>query len=257
MGISRENLHQSLNQFLNSAEFQDYGPNGLQIEGKEIIQKIAFAVSATRDSINEAIKKHADALIVHHGLFWSFHGVRTITGSFSKRISPLITHQMNLLAYHLPLDAHIEIGNAACVAKLMGLNEIEPFGNYKGSPTGVKGIFPGKKSARDISQQLKELLNHNIIFSSPKNENKNTITSMGIITGGANSSWLEASKQGLDSFLTGEMSEHDWNESQEEGIFMFAGGHHATERFGIQALMEWTQQQFEVECFFIDSKNPA
>ncbi|MFT6603219.1 MAG: putative NIF3 family GTP cyclohydrolase 1 type 2, partial [Bacteriovoracaceae bacterium] len=135
MSIKAKALNKYLKKLLTPEEFSDYGPNGLQIEGSEEIKKIAFAVSATRHSVEKAVSEKADALIVHHGLFWKFHGTRTLTGPFAKRVLPLVKNEINLFAYHLPLDANIEVGNAATVARKIGLQDLEPFGDYKGSPT--------------------------------------------------------------------------------------------------------------------------
>jgi dinuclear metal center YbgI/SA1388 family protein len=254
VSLSRKELDNFLKELLNPQEFQDYCPNGLQIEGKEIINKIAFAVSAQRHSVETAVLNKADCLIVHHGLFWKFHGTRTVTGPFAKRVKPLIQNDINLFGYHLPLDAHIEYGNAAAIAKKIGLTDLSPFGDYKGSPTGVQGKFKSPLSPDELTNKLEQVLNHNILHSNPNGEQ---ISSMGIITGGANSEWRLCLRAGLDSYLTGEMSEHDWHESREDEIHMFAGGHNATEQFGVQEIMKLIEQKFDVECFFIPSENPA
>lgn len=254
MSLSRKELDNFLKELLNPQEFQDYGPNGLQIEGRETISKIAFAVSAQRHSVQTAVEQGADCLIVHHGLFWKFHGTRTITGPFAKRVKPLIENEINLFGYHLPLDAHIEYGNAAAIAKKIDLKNLEAFGDYKGSPTGVKGTFDTPISAKDLESKLEKILDHKVIHSNPEGD---MISSMGIITGGANSEWRLCLGENLDSYLTGEMSEHDWHESREDGIHMFAGGHNATEQFGIQEVMKLIDAKFDVECFFIPSENPA
>lgn len=253
--IERIELEKFLEVILSPKNFSDYGPNGLQIEGNEMISKIAFAVSAQKNSIKKACEIGADCMIVHHGLFWSFHGTRTITGAFAKRVKPLIENNINLFGFHLPLDAHIEIGNAASIAKKIGLTELQPFGDYKGSPTGVKGIFENDQSPEQLKNIFKEVLNHEILHANC--EDKKMIKSLGIITGGANSGWQEASKHGLDAYLTGEMSEHDYHESKESGVHMFAGGHNATERLGIQSLMKLIAENLEIECVFIDCPNPA
>lgn len=253
--ITRQQLDDFYCDLLQSDAYSDYGPNGLQIEGSEKIAKIAFAVSATRESIDEAVTQNADALVVHHGLFWGFHGARTLTGAFARRVFPLIKNGINLFAYHLPLDGHPEIGNAACLGRLIDCMEQQPFGDYKGSATGIKGLLQTPVSAEMLQQKLETVLNHTVILASP--DKKNLIHSVGIITGGANSEWLRAASEQLDAFITGEISEHDWHDSQENGIHMFAGGHNATENFGIQALMEKTRQQFNVPCCFISSDNPA
>lgn len=253
--IDRSELEKFLEVILNSKSYQDYGPNGLQIEGQNQITKIAFAVSAQKESIQKAVDLKANCLIVHHGLFWNFHGTRTITGAFAKRVKPLIENGINLFGYHLPLDAHLEVGNAAGLARAIELHELTPFGDYKNMPTGVKGTFTNPISATDLKQRLEKVLSHNILHA--HNEENEMIESIGIITGGANSGWKEAVREGLDAYISGEMSEHDYHEAREAGIHMFAGGHNATEKFGVQSLMDLISKSFEIECVFIDSQNPA
>ena len=255
MTVSQPTLKQFYKSLLSPHLFSDYCPNGLQIEGKRQIQKIAFAVSATQDSVQQSVNNHADALVTHHGLFWNFHGVRTITGPFAKRIIPLIKNEINLFAYHLPLDAHIEIGNAATLGKRINLQDQQSFGNYKGCPTGTQGKLTSPVSAKSLQLDLEKALDHKVLLAT-QDENQ-LISSVGIITGGANSDWKLSLSEGLDAYITGEMSEHDWHESKESGVHMFAGGHHATEQFGIQALMQQTRDHLDVDCFYIDSENPA
>lgn len=253
--IDRQQLNDFYNTLLNPAVYKDYGPNGLQIEGCEQIGKIAFAVSATRDSINRAIRQNADALVVHHGLFWNFQGAKTLTGAFAKRVMPLIRNDINLFAYHLPLDGHPEVGNAAVLGARIGCHDRQPFGDYKGCATGIKGILEKPLTAILLRQKLESVLDHPVIMASP--DEQQLIRSIGIITGGANREWRLAVEAGLDAYLTGEISEHDWHDSQEHGIHMFAGGHHATERFGIKALMKQTELHLDIECSYIDSDNPV
>lgn len=253
--VTRQELSSYLNELFRIKEYDDYGPNGLQIEGQELISKIAFAVSATADTVQKAVTEKADALIVHHGLFWKFHGPRAITGTFAKRVSPLIRNEINLYGLHLPLDGHPVLGNAASLAKLLGLQDLEDFGLRNGVPTGIKGNFLTPIKASDLALKLEKTLDHKVMHSSP--DDNQEIFSMGIITGGANSEWKLAAKEGLDSYLTGEMSEHDWNEAKEGGMHMYAGGHHATEKFGIQSLKDHLRDRFEIETVFFDSENPA
>ena len=255
MTISRASLEVFFDTLLQPKLFADYGPNGLQVEGSEQIAKVAFAVSATAESIAAAVAFGAQALVVHHGLLWKFHGARPIAGPFARRMIPLIKHDINLFGFHLPLDGHPEIGNAASLAHRIGLSDLAPFGDYQGMPTGVKGVFAEPKRAGELQTQLQFTLDHEVLLASP--DTGGPVRSLGIITGGANGEWKLAAAQGLDAYLTGEMSEHDWHESREAGLYMFAGGHHATERFGIQALMERVQAVFELECLFVDSANPA
>ena len=257
MSIRANELKLYLNDLLNITQFSDYGPNGLQIEGRTEIDKIAFAVSATKDSIEKAIAFGAHALIVHHGLFWKFHGVRTLTGPFANRVLPLVRNEINLFGYHLPLDAHPRLGNAAQIALKLSLLEKQPFGDHKGAPTGISGNFKEAISSNELKTQLEKILNHNVLHSDP---GEKKISSIGIITGGANGDWVHCIKEGIDAYLTGEMSEHDWNEAKEAGIHFYAGGHHATERFGVLALKEHIETTFGLNSnhtLFIDSDNPA
>jgi len=253
--ITQQQLTNFYKKLLKPNSYEDYCPNGLQVEGSAQINKIAFAVSATKDSIEQAIEQNAAALVVHHGLFWKFHGPKTLTGPFAKRVFPLVKNDVNLYAYHLPLDGHPEVGNAATLGELLGCDKQQAFGEFKGSATGIKGILDPAITATALANKLESILEHSVILASE--DNSQLINSVGIITGGANSEWALAKKQGLDAYITGEMSEHDWHESQEHGIHMFAGGHNATEQFGIKALMIKTQQQFDLPCVFISSENPA
>lgn len=256
--IKRDEIVNYLNTYLDIQNFTDYGPNGIHIEGKENINTIAFAVSATRYSIEKAIELKADMLIVHHGLFWKFHGVRAIKGSFAKRIKPLIQHDITLLGYHLPLDAHLEVGNAAGVAKRIEMIDLKPFGDHKGSPTGVKGRLKSKIKVDQFAEKLGKTLDHHVLISSY--DKSAEIESIGIITGGANSDWIKAKEEGLDAYITGEMSEHDWHEAKESDMHFFAGGHNATEKFGVQDLMKHLYDKYSkdnIELYFIPEDNPA
>lgn len=249
-------LDQFLKTLLKPELFDDYCPNGLQIEGRSEIKKIVFAVSATRESAEYAAKVNACALIVHHGLFWKFHGTRTLTGPFYKRVAPLLKNDINLFGYHLPLDAHAEVGNAVSVARLIEMSELAPFGNYKGAFTGIMGSLNKTLTGSELKALLENKLQHSVHYSNPIDGRP--IKKIGIITGGANSEWREAQKLGLDAYITGEMSEHDYHESREAGVHMFAGGHHATEKFGIQALMKKIMDTYPgLQCEYLDSENPA
>jgi dinuclear metal center YbgI/SA1388 family protein len=253
--MKRSILEKYLNKLFNIYDFSDYCPNGLQIEGSDEITKIGFAVSATAESVQKSVDAGCNALIVHHGLFWKFHGPKVITKAFAKRVKPLIKNDISLFAYHLPLDANLEVGNAAQIANKIGLIDLKPFGDYKGSPTGVSGKFKSKIKATALQELLKSELNHDIILSSPNEDEM--ISSIGIITGGANSDWILSKRSNLDAYLTGEMSEHDWHEAKESGVHFFAGGHNATEQFGVQALMEKIKADHQIDCEYFPSLNPA
>lgn len=259
--LARVELEKTLNNWMQPELFDDYCPNGLQIEGRDQIKKIAFAVSATYDSVEKAAAWQADTLIVHHGLFWKFHGAKTLTGPFFKRVAPLIKQEINLFGYHLPLDGHIEFGNAKALADVLGLQDTEPFGLYKKTYIGIKGKFAKPITAAEIESLICEKLNRAPLVSIPDSRefpNSKLINSMGIITGGARDDWSLSLKDGLDAYLTGEMSEHHYHESRESGITMFAAGHHATEKFGILALKQKIEQTYPyLETIYIDSNNPA
>lgn len=235
--------------------FEDYAPNGLQVEGKKDLKKVAFAVSATQASLQEAIKWKADAIIVHHGIFWKYQGARTITGPWGERVKLCVINDLNLLAYHLPLDAHHEFGNAVSLAQHLGMTDLLPFALHKKQPMGTKGKIPAI-SAKELKAKLKALLQHEVILATP--DESQLIKSIGIITGGANNDWVRALDENLDAYITGEISEYNWHDSIEAGIHYFAGGHHATEKFGIMALMERVKKDYpSLEVLFFDSPNPA
>ena len=141
--------------------FKDYCPNGLQVEGSKTISKVAFSVSATKHSIAKACEWGADALVVHHGLFWKFHGTKPIKGPFAKRVIPLIKNDINLFGYHLPLDAHPEVGNAAAIADELELVNRDSFGDYKGSPTGIKGKFKSPMTRDELAKKLERQAREN------------------------------------------------------------------------------------------------
>lgn len=256
MTITCSQLHNFIDQLLTPSGFEDYAPNGLQISGRIDIKKIAFAVSATQDSIAQANRWGADALIVHHGVFWKYQGARTVTGAWGERIKECIKKDLNLLAYHLPLDAHMEVGNAASLASAIGLEDLKPFGEYKKTFLGAKGKLPSPIRAGELKLKLEGVLGHSVIHASPDDEE--LISSLGIITGGANNDWVKAMSEGVDAYLTGEISEYNWHDAKEAGIHYFAGGHHATEKFGINSLMNKIKNAYPaLEVSYFDSQNPA
>ena len=252
---NKSELSQYFSTLLTPHNFEDYAPNGLQVEGKDNLKKIGFAVSATQESLKEAIAWGADALIVHHGIFWKHQGARTVTGAWGERVKLCVKNDLNLFAYHLPLDAHPEVGNAVALAKHLGLSKLTGFALYKKQPMGTKGEFPTALTAKELKEKLKSLLQHDVILATPDESKK--IKTIGIITGGANNEWAKAMEEGLDAYLTGEISEYNWHDSIEAGIHYFAGGHHATERFGILALMEKVKDDLKLDVKFFDSTNPA
>lgn len=278
-----------LQEFFNSLYAQatsfknDYCPNGLQVEGRQDINKIGFAVSATDEIIDKALALNVDTLVTHHGLFWNYQNGITMTGVVGRKVGKLMKNDINLFAYHLPMDGHMEIGHAAQIAQLLGIDistygiskayermsssgynnpllktiapEILPFGDYKGANTGVQFAFKEGIAADQLKERLEGILTHDVIVASP--EGNGLIRRVGIITGAAGGEWKTAYQQGLDAFITGEISEHHWSDAMEHGIHLFAGGHGATEVFGLRALLERVQKKFGVECEFISSLNPV
>ena len=256
MTVSCKELENYLGKLLSPELFDDYAPNGLQIEGQSAISKIAFAVSATQESIRASVEWGAEALVVHHGLFWKYMGARTITGPWGKRVNLCIKNNLNLFAYHLPLDGHQEFGNAAALANIIGLEEISAFAMYKKQPMGVKGRLLKPANAKELKVQLEKILQHPVVVAT-SDENQ-IIRTVGIITGGANNDWIKAQEDNLDAFITGEISEYNWHDAIEAGVHFFAGGHHATEKFGTLSLMNKIKLDYPgVDTRFFDSENQA
>lgn len=251
-------LTKYINDLLQVQSFKDYSPNGLQVEGKQKVKKIAFAVSATLDSIQQAIDWGADALIVHHGILWNHDGAQIITGPFKKRIQLLIDHDLNLLGYHLPLDAHLELGNASQLALKLQGEHLLPFGEYKGVCVGIKAELKKAVKLPVLIKQLEKICQHSVVASFAASSTKDTVVkSFAIVTGGGADYYKEAFTVGVDLFITGEMSEYHWHGAKELGIHLLAAGHHATERFGVLALAEYIQQKFRLDVKFFDSENPV
>lgn len=236
---------------LGSAAVPDYCPNGLQIEGAPRITRFATAVSASLDTINAAIEFQAQALIVHHGLFWTGDNY-TIIGSKRDKIKRLLQNDISLLAYHLPLDIHTELGNNWKAAMDMGWTDLQPFGLYKGVTIGVKGRLPSI-TREQFKQKLEEFYQH------PANcalGGKSHVETAALISGGAYKSISDAAADNIDCFVTGNFDEPVWHQAFEEKINFYALGHSATERIGPQALGKHLQQQFGLEYQFLDIHNP-
>jgi dinuclear metal center YbgI/SA1388 family protein len=250
--IHREALVAYLDQYLDSRG-RDYGPNGLQVEGREEIRKIVTGVSACQELFVRAREAGADAVLVHHGLFWE--GMpRQLTGIQYRRVAELIRGEMNLLAYHLPLDRHLEVGNNAVAGRQLGLEEIEPFGLHDGLPVGVKGRFPQAIPAAELLARTRRIYAQEPLayMSGP-----DSVSTLGIISGGGQREFYTAIEEGLDAYITGEVTEWVMNVAREARVHYLAAGHYATERFGAQALGEHLRERFGVEVEFIDVPNPA
>jgi dinuclear metal center YbgI/SA1388 family protein len=252
MPVFRDELTEYLNTYLQINEFKDYGPNGLQVEGKKEIHKIITGVSASVALFEKAIEHKANAILVHHGIIWNFERP-LYKGGYRERVKLLLEHDINLYGYHLPLDAHEEVGNNAILARILELQNIQPFGEHDGQKIGMTGDAQNK-SSNDFFDLIKEKINPDaLIFPfGPLN-----INNVGIISGAAQKDVKQAVLQNLDLYLTGEVSEHTLHYVKEEKIHFVAAGHHATERFGIQALGEHVKSKFDVQVEYIEIPNPV
>ena len=250
--VERDELAAYLNSFLQCDDFSDLGPNGLQVEGKPQINKIVTAVSVGVELFERAIEKKADALLVHHGIIWNFERP-LYKGGYKKRVKLLLENELNLFGYHLPLDAHPQVGNNAVMARRLGVRDLEPFGEYHGKYVGFKGKLPALPVQELIALMRKEINPDLLHFDYGPQD----IRTIGIISGGAQKNVNDAVAEGLDLFLTGEVSEHILNYVKEEGIHFVAAGHYATERFGVLALGSHLTEQFDVDVEFVDIPNPV
>jgi dinuclear metal center YbgI/SA1388 family protein len=251
MILSRDELTAYLHEYLKVDEFNDYCPNGLQFEGKAEINKIITGVSASVDLFEKAVENKADAIIVHHGLIWHFD--RPIyKGGYKQRVKLLMEHDISLYGFHLPLDAHEKVGNNAVITKKLGLKKIAPFGEYKGQYIGMRGELDNL-NADVFFELVRSKINEDlIVFAFGPDKIKN----VGVISGGAQKEVKQAVLDGLDLYLTGEVSEHILHYVKEEGIHFVAAGHHATERFGIQTLGDHLKKHFDVKVEYIEIPNP-
>ncbi|TCM67276.1 dinuclear metal center YbgI/SA1388 family protein [Acinetobacter calcoaceticus] len=241
------------NQTLNSNEFKDYAPNGLQIEGKSQIKRILCAVTASQDAIDAAIAQQADLLLVHHGYFWKGEAY-PITGMRAKRIKALIQHDISLVAYHLPLDAHPILGNNAAIADLLELEQIEALDPSEKHPIGNIGYLKQSMTADAFKQLLTDRLGFDTIHlpASP-----HLIRKVGFCTGAAQDFIDRAAAQGCDAYISGEVSERTYYEAKELNVHYFACGHHATERYGVQRLGKAICAQFsDLELSYFELNNP-
>lgn len=254
MSISRKELLTHLDQLLKPHLYRDYCPNGLQVEGKDNIQKIITGVTASQALIDQAIAEKADAILVHHGYFWKGEN-ECITGIKKKRLQALLKHDINLFAYHLPLDFHPELGNNAQLAKVL---EIEITGLINPSDKKVPGNIGQLKTPMNIDEFSKHISNK--LQRDPfveKGGDNHPINKVAWCTGGADGYLQLAIDQEADVYITGEASEPAVHLAREAGTHFIAAGHHATERYGAKALGEYLEGLFSLDVKFIDINNPV
>ncbi|MFH8133802.1 type 2 GTP cyclohydrolase I [Pantoea osteomyelitidis] len=242
-------LENIVNQQLNSSSFSDYAPNGLQVEGRAEVTKIIAGVTASQALLDEAVKRNADAVMVHHGYFWK-NEAAVIKGMKRNRLRTLLANDINLFGWHLPLDAHPQLGNNAQLAQLL---DIEVRGEIM--PLVLWGELTQPVSGKAFAQRIAEKLGRQPLHCG--DNAPEVIRRVAWCSGGGQGFIDNAAAFGVDAFFSGEVSEQTIHSAREQGIHFFAAGHHATERGGIKALGEWLAQSYGLDVTFIDIPNPA
>ncbi len=244
-------LHHYCNEVLDIPSFEDYAPNGLQIEGRAEVDCLVVAVTASLETIEAAIAAGADALLVHHGYFWKGEPA-PIVGMKQRRIARLLASGVSLLAYHLPLDAHAEFGNNAALAKVLG---VEVDGVLAGGNGLVMhGRLPRAMSGHELRAHIAERLDREPLHIAG---HERSIRTIGWCSGAAQGYCELAARSGLDAFISGEVSEQTTHVCRELAIDYYAAGHHATERYGVQALARHLSQHLGLRWKFVDLDNPV
>ncbi|TDG14758.1 Nif3-like dinuclear metal center hexameric protein [Seongchinamella unica] len=251
MSTSLSSALQWLDDVLQPARYRDYCPNGLQVEGRPTLRRLATAVTANQGVLDRAIAWGADALLVHHGYFWKGEA-EPVVGMKRRRLAALLGNDVSLLAYHLPLDAHPELGNNARLGQLLGISAPEPL--QPEDPTSVGNVGELEIAAGDLCRRLESLTGRQPLLIG---ERDRPLRRVAWCTGAAQSYIDAAVKAGADVFISGEISEPTVHTAREEGIAYIAAGHHATERYGVQAVGEALAQAFSLQHQFFDEDNPV
>ncbi|MGB1297966.1 MAG: Nif3-like dinuclear metal center hexameric protein [Psychrobium sp.] len=251
--VSRNELMAFLEKTLEPHKIKDFCPNGLQVEGAMDIKKIVTGVTASQALVDAAIETGADALLVHHGYFWKGEN-QTITSLKKNRIKSLLMADINLIAYHLPLDIHPTLGNNAQLAQRFGISNIQ--GLESGNPVSVavKGEFSTPITVAELGRRIGQSLTRDVLVEGKADKEVRTVA---WCSGGGQSFIEMAGEQGIDAFISGEVSEQTIHLAREYDIAFFAAGHHATERYGAKALGEFVADNLDVDVEFIDIDNPA
>ncbi|ABV36503.1 conserved hypothetical protein [Shewanella sediminis HAW-EB3] len=250
--MTRTELSRYLSEFLQISNYKDYAPNGLQVEGRSKIATIVTGVTACQALIDRAIALNADAILVHHGFFWKGEP-EVITGMKQRRVKALLAHDINLFGYHLPLDGHPMLGNNAELGRRLDISDAEPVEDVA---QGLiwQGRLDTPMSVEAFSARLNHVLNREAQHIGQSNDE---IKSIAWCSGGAQDYIDIAADLGVDAFISGEVSERTFHSAMELGVHYFAAGHHATERYGIQALGEHLAREFNLEHHFVDINNPV
>jgi dinuclear metal center YbgI/SA1388 family protein len=249
----RDEILAFCDELLDSSSFEDYGPNGLQVPGRSEVSRVATGVSANLETLERAVQSGAELVLAHHGLLWGDE-LSPLSVPMASRLRALLCADCSLAAYHLPLDAHPEVGNNALLRGALGLEPDErPFGQAKGSAVGIIGRAPEPIDVGELTRRLREAVGQEpLVFDAGPER----ISTVGIVTGSGGFALHEAGPMGLDALVTGEPSEPVMGEAREYGVHFLAGGHYATEVFGIRRLGELVAERFQVEHEFIDVPNP-
>ena len=254
MAVLLTELIAECDRLLEPERFDDYGPNGLQVPGCGQVERIATGVSASIELFERAIESQAQLLLVHHGLFWG-RGPGPIDSTMKQRLTLLFDADMSLAAYHLPLDAHIAVGNNALIADGLGAELVQPFAMHGGEPIGVLAELPAGEGlpADELFAQIHRLTSREpLVFDS----GPATVRRVAIVSGAGASYLPDAVRLGADAFVTGEPAERVMAEAREGQIHFIAAGHYATETFGIRRLGEHLSERFGVDHVFLDVPNP-
>ncbi len=252
--MKREDLVDYLDGLLQPAKFRDYCPNGLQVEGRSEVLHIVAGVTASQALLDAAVDRGADTILVHHGYFWKGEDGR-VTGIRKKRLKTLLANDINLLAYHLPLDAHPELGNNAQLARRMGWQADGRFGEQDIAWIGYPATLDcGNWRVSDLVAKLTgELGRAPMLIGDPERR----VARVAWCSGGAQGYFEQAIALGVDVYISGEISEQTVHLARESGVAYLACGHHATERFGAQAVAEHLAGRFDLKCEFVDIDNPV
>ena len=242
-----------LDELLEIDAFDDYGPNGLQVPGVPEVRTVATGVSAHRELFERAAEAGAELVLCHHGILWNAQP-RAIAPALKRRLEALFGSGMSLAAYHLPLDAHPEVGNNASICRALGLERAEAFATLRGRTIGWVGRSAGGLPFAELRERCERAFGQKPFTWECGPE---LVRSVGVVSGGGASSLAEAVELGLDAFLTGEPAEFAMADAREGGVHFIAGGHYATETFGVRRLGELLANAFDVEHRFIDVHNPV
>ena len=242
-----------LDQLLEPRQFKDYAPNGLQVEGRAEVRRVVTGVTACQALLDAALELEADAILVHHGYFWG-NEAPAIRGMKKRRLQTLLQHDINLYAYHLPLDAHPELGNNAQLARLLDIQVTGPLEQDNPRSLVLTGELAEPLSASEFVTRLQETLGRVPLHCAGGPDQIRTVA----WCSGGGQGYLElAAKAGIDAFFSGEVSEQTYHVAREMGTHFFAAGHHATERYGVKALGEWLAREHGLDVTFVDIDNPV